>query len=168
MRILESVVSSKNIDGTSHIAPLGVWSDDLQRPILAPFKPSTTHDNLIREKIAVINCVDDVRIFAGCIVKQYGWPMTPAKKLPLERLTHCLNYREVEIVDIEEDELRPKLHCEIRYEEMVAPFMGFNRAQSAVIELAILVSRLDQLETDKIANEIEYLKIAVEKNCWHF
>ena len=44
-----------------------------------------------------------------------------------------------------------------------APFGGFNRAQAAVIELAILVSRLDRLPPEKILTEIAYLKIAVDK-----
>ena len=46
---------------------------------------------------------------------------------------------------------------------MHRPFQGFNRAQAAVLELAILVSRLDRLPFDKIAHEIEYLRIALEK-----
>ncbi|MGZ8252831.1 MAG: DUF447 family spectrin-like domain-containing protein, partial [Methylophilaceae bacterium] len=44
-----------------------------------------------------------------------------------------------------------------------APFRGFNRAQAAVIELAVLVSRLHMLPLEKINAEIEYLKIAIEK-----
>ena len=44
-----------------------------------------------------------------------------------------------------------------------APFEGLNRAKAAVIEAAILVSRLDFLPRDKIEREIEYLKAALEK-----
>jgi hypothetical protein len=44
-----------------------------------------------------------------------------------------------------------------------APFEGFNRAKAAVIEAAILASRLDFLPREKIEREIEYLRIAVEK-----
>jgi len=44
-----------------------------------------------------------------------------------------------------------------------APFLGFNRAQAAVIEAAILVSRLEMLPRDKIEKEIAYLQIAVGK-----
>ena len=43
------------------------------------------------------------------------------------------------------------------------PFTGFNRAQAAVIELAVLVSRLNILPKDKIMSEIKYLKIAIDK-----
>ena len=44
-----------------------------------------------------------------------------------------------------------------------APFKGFNRAQAAVIEAAILASRLHMLPREKIERELGYLQIAVEK-----
>ena len=46
---------------------------------------------------------------------------------------------------------------------MHAPFAGFNRAQAAVIEAAILVSRLHMLPREKIETEIGYLETAIEK-----
>jgi hypothetical protein len=46
---------------------------------------------------------------------------------------------------------------------MHAPFTGFNRAKGAVLELAILVSRLSMLPREKIEAEIAYLSIAIEK-----
>ena len=44
-----------------------------------------------------------------------------------------------------------------------APFTGFNRAQAAVVEGAILVSRLFMLPADKIDREMAYLQIAIDK-----
>ncbi len=38
-----------------------------------------------------------------------------------------------------------------------------NRARAAVLEAAILATRLDRLPRDKIDDEIAYLKIAVDK-----
>lgn len=163
MHILESIVSTLNPDGSTHIAPLGVWSDDLQHPTLAPFRPSTTLDNLLREKIAIINCTDDVRIFAGCLTGRYHHALCPAQQLPLERLADALSHRELKISSVEEDDVRPRLHCEVVYAKTHHPFLGFNRAQAAVIELAILASRLNMLETAKIASELSYLKIAMDK-----
>jgi hypothetical protein len=46
---------------------------------------------------------------------------------------------------------------------MSAPFRGFNRAQNAVIEASVLVSRLHMLPPGKIDAELEYLAIAMEK-----
>jgi hypothetical protein len=42
-------------------------------------------------------------------------------------------------------------------------FRGFNRAQAAVIEGAILVSRLHLLPFEKIETEMAYLSVAVQK-----
>ena len=42
-------------------------------------------------------------------------------------------------------------------------FQGFNRAQAAVIELAVLVSRLHMLPKEKVLSEMAYLQIAIDK-----
>ncbi len=49
------------------------------------------------------------------------------------------------------------------HQESHAPFRGFNRAQAAVLEAAILVSRLHMLSPEKVARDIDYLRIAVGK-----
>jgi hypothetical protein len=48
-------------------------------------------------------------------------------------------------------------------EQNLKPFQGYNRAQAAVLELCVLVSRLHMLPMEKITSEIEYLRIAIEK-----
>ncbi|NBQ85175.1 MAG: DUF447 family protein, partial [Methylophilaceae bacterium] len=40
---------------------------------------------------------------------------------------------------------------------------GYNRAQAAVIELCVLVSRLNRLSIEKIEAEMAYLQIAIDK-----
>ena len=42
-------------------------------------------------------------------------------------------------------------------------FVGFNRAQAAVIEGAVLVSRLRMLPPQKVDAEMAYLQIAIDK-----
>jgi len=44
-----------------------------------------------------------------------------------------------------------------------APFKGFNRAQFAVLEAAILASRLHLLPWSKVEAELDYLRIGLEK-----
>ena len=56
-----------------------------------------------------------------------------------------------------------RFYCESVHEQTHAPFHGYNRAQFAVIELAILVSRLGMLPKQKIESEIEYLQIGLDK-----
>ena len=162
MKILETIVSSCNEDGSTYLAPMGIWTLD-SRIILAPFKPSTTLDNLKRSPYAVINCIDDVRVFAGCLSGRRKWPLVKSEYVAAERLQAALSHIEVKVVKTEDDTLRPKLHAEILHKATHAPFGGFNRAQAAVVELAILVSRLDRLPPEKILSEIAYLKIALDK-----
>ena len=69
----------------------------------------------------------------------------------------------LELIKISDDKLRPELFMRKKNCVQISNFLGFNRAQSAVIEAAILVSRLKMLPKDKIINEMKYLKIAVEK-----
>ena len=64
---------------------------------------------------------------------------------------------------ISEDKERPRFHCCVLRTVTHAPFRGFNRAQAAVIEAAILVSRLRLLPRYKIDREMRYLEIAVNK-----
>src|SRR5262249_56933330 len=64
---------------------------------------------------------------------------------------------------IEEEGQRPRFYCREGARIAHAPFRGFNRAQAAVIECAILVSRLHMLPREKIDAELEYLKISIEK-----
>jgi uncharacterized protein len=160
--IIESIITTVGADGVSHIAPMGViWQED--RPILAPFRPSTTLDNLQRSAAAVINHTDDVRIFAGCLTGRRNWPLRRAERIEGRILAAALFHQEAVVERVEEDPVRPRFHCRIVHEAAHAPFRGFNRAQAAVIEAAILVSRLDRLPREKIEREIEYLQIAIDK-----
>ena len=160
--IHESVVTTRAADGSTHIAPMGVRRD-ITDIILAPFRPSGTLENLLREGFAVINYTDDVRVIAGCLTGRFDWSLAPAACVAGMRLVDCLAHAEVRVRRIVPDETRPQLHCVVVHEETHAPFHGFNRAQAAVVEAAILVSRLHLLPREKIEREIAYLAIAIEK-----
>lgn len=161
--IRESIVTTLDPDGTAHIAPLGV----IEEPpflVLAPFRPSTTLENLRRHPAACISYVTDVRIFAGCISgRQRHWPVRPAERIRGHRLEAALAHAEVEVALLVEDEERPRFRCREVHEATHAPFRGLNRAQAAVVEAAILVSRLHLLPAERIDREIAHLEIAVDK-----
>jgi len=160
--IRESIVTTLNADDTVQIAPMGIH-DENHQIIVAPFRPSTTLENLKRSGAAVINMTDDVRIFAGCLTGRYDWPTVPVQNIKGRRLQDPLSHLEVEVARVEEDETRPRFFCTVRHRETHRPFRGFNRAQHAVLEAAILISRLHMLPADKIDTEIRYLQIAVDK-----
>ena len=160
--IQEVIVTTINEDDTVHIAPMGIREEN-QQFIISPFKPSATLENITRTKTAVVNRIDDVRVFAGCLTNHKDWELLPTNKIKGYRLEAALSHIELELVSFDDDELRPRFYCNSVYEATHYPFKGFNRAQAAVLELAILVSRLDRIPTEKIEQEIEYLSIAIEK-----
>jgi hypothetical protein len=160
--IRETIVTTLHPDGKVHIAPLGLIMEE-GGYVLAPFKPSATLDNLRATPFAVVNFTDDVLVFAGCLTGKRDWPTHPATHISGAVLDGALTHLELEVVNVEEDELRPRFHCRLVHQGVHRPFEGFNRAQAAVIEAAILTSRLHMLPRDKIEHELAYLQIAVEK-----
>ena len=161
--IFETIITTQSIAGHSHIAPMGI-REESGVVILAPFRPSTTLDNVIASGVAVQNFCDDVRVFAGCIsgVKR-DWPTVAATTLTGIRLRDCLGHSELKLERIDEDSQRPRLYCKRVRDETHGAFRGFNRAQAAVIEGAVLISRLGMLPREKIDSEWRYLSIAIEK-----
>ncbi len=160
--INESIITTLNEDKSVHLAPMGVRCED-NFFVIAPFKPSRTLENLERNGTAIINMTDDVRIFAGCMTGYYDWPTVTASLIEGQRLKAALSHIETEVVRQEDNEIRPVFYCQERFRENHAPFMGLNRAKAAVLEAAVLVSRLHMLPDKKIDNEIKYLEIAIDK-----
>lgn len=160
--ILESIVTTIGSDGQTHIAPLGVHRHE-RGYIIAPFRPSRTLNNLLHCPQAVVNFTDDVRVFAGCLTGRRDWPLEQSTQVAAMRLSNSLSHCEVRVVDTIDSEERPRFICEPVFEQMHRPFRGFNRAQAAVIEAAILVSRLHMLAPEKIDQELAYLTIAIDK-----
>ena len=87
----------------------------------------------------------------------------PAETVRGVRLAQALAHVEIEVARWEDDEVRPRIWCRELARETHGAFAGFNRAQAAVIEAGILVSRLRRLPAEKIDREMDYLRIAVEK-----
>jgi hypothetical protein len=160
--ITECIVTTMNPDGSVHIAPMGI-REQAGHIVIAPFKPSTTLQNLRRSGHAIVNFTDDVCVFAGCLTGRHDWPTQPAGIVPGRYLEAALVHVETEVVQVEEDELRPRFFCRELGRQRHGEFPGFNRAQAAVLEAAILVSRLDRLPREQVDRELAYLKNAVDK-----
>ena len=160
--IFETIVTTRDEAGHDHIAPMGIRREG-EFIILSPFRPSATLEHVLREKCAVLNYTDDVRIFAGCLTGRYGWPTLPVEHLPCRRLAAALAHSEVRLERVQDDPTRPRLVCREIAHATHGAFGGFNRAQSAVIEAAILVSRLHMLPQEKIDAEMAYLAIGIDK-----
>ncbi len=162
--IRETIITTQDSSGQVHIAPMGVHEKGQQFEIL-PFKPSKTLENIFANRHAVINYTDDVRIFAGCLTGRKQWPVVNTEKIEGKRLTCALAHSELRLNHHIDDDQRPRLICDVVHQATHSPFLGFNRAQFAVLEAAILVSRLHMLPWAKIESELDYLRIGLDKTC---
>lgn len=160
--IYETIITSLDNQNNPNVAPFGIQLQD-GLVVISPYKPSVTLDNILATQHAVMNLTDDVRVFAGALTRRQAWTLLPATKITGVRLAETLVHKELKLVKVNEDDLRPQLFLEVSHEEQHESFKGFNRAQAAVIELAVLASRLQMLPKDKVMSEFNYLKIAIDK-----
>lgn len=160
--IYETIISTVDVAGNAHITPFGVQKKD-SLIVISPFKPSTTLDNILATECAVMNLTDDVRVFAGAIVKAQPQAILPATVVNGVRLAETLAHQELHLEQVVDDAERPQLWMRVVHAETHQPFAGFNRAQAAVIELAVLASRLSRLPKEKVLSERDYLQIAIDK-----
>lgn len=160
--IFETVVTTVDAAGLPHVAPMGVRYVGRQ-VVLMPFRPSTTLSNVLVTQSAVLNLLTDVRVFAGCVTGRREWPLLAADTVPGMRLQAALAHAELRLAQVRDDAQRPVLTLDRVHEATHAPFPGFNRAQAAVVEGAVLVSRLHMLPPEKIDGEMAYLQIAIDK-----
>lgn len=161
-RIVETIVTTSNGKGDVHIVPLGLIADGRQW-IVAPFRPSKTLDNLIAHPYVVASHTDDVRVFAGLVAGRKDWPLTPATSIDGYRLASCVSHWEMNVARVIDDDQRPRFICDVVHVESHSAWDGFNRAQAAVLELAVLTTRLNMLPAEKIESELKYLEIAISK-----
>ncbi len=164
--IFETVVSTLSPTGEVHLAPMGVRYEGEGAEavvVLMPFKPSKTLDNILATRCAVLNLTTDVRVFAGCVTGHRDWPMVALDGFAGHRLQNVLAWVELALTGDQDDALRPTLRMRRGRQGVVGAFLGFNRAQAAVIEGAVLVSRLGMLPRDKVETEMDYLQIAIDK-----
>ena len=160
--IFETIITTVNTAHEPHITPFGVRFED-EHVIISPYKPSTTLNNILASKLAVMNMTDDVRVFAGALTGRFDWPLLPVHNNKGYSLANCLAHTVLELIEVREDAERPQLVMKPIVSENHQSFQGFNRAQAAVVELSILASRLHMLPKEKVLTEMAYLQIAIDK-----
>ena len=153
--------SDRTIQASVHVVRTANAEINLPNVLMTVFSTMPREQGEV--PFAVANYTDDVRIFAGCLTGRRDWPLAASDHVPVARLAGALAHAELAVTRVSEHEQRPRFHTRVVHRVSHAPFAGLNRAKAAVIEAAILVSRLDFLPREKIEREIDYLRIAVEK-----
>jgi len=169
--ILESIVTTINEDGTPNVSPMGptvpetFTEGNFESFELRPFDSSRTFANLKRTKVGVMHVTDDAELFAlSAIGKLDPLPaMCPAEKIDGNALSSACRWYEFRVEYIDETGPRMSLNCRTVHSVRNRDFWGFNRAKHAVIEAAILATRLDFLPAEEIRDQFERLATIVAK-----
>ena len=130
--------------------------------MLAPFRPSPTIAQPRAEPVSSrASSPRDIRVIAGAVTGRRDWPTVrlrrasraggspTASAMPSSRSRRWRT-----------DATRPRYRGRMVHAAAHAPFIGYNRAQAAVLEAAILSTRLHMLAPDKVLAEMAYLAIA--------
>lgn len=160
--ILETIVTTLSPEGKLHLVPFGLIREG-EDYVLAPFRPSPTINNLEANPYFAAAAPSDVRVIAGIVTGRRDWDVVDCDRIPGKRLSTCFGHAEFEVVEKQDDELRPRYRGRMVHSVSHRPFIGYNRAQAAVLEAAILSTRLKMLEREKIMTEMAYHAIAISK-----
>jgi hypothetical protein len=137
------------------------WDDD--RIVLKPFLETATYRNVLATRAAVVNLVDDVRVFATAAISNPVYPTVAATVVRGVRLEDCCSWRELEVGTIDSTPPRSRVETAVVHRGVLREFIGFNRARHAVLEAAIYSTRLHLLPAEFIASELERLQVIVDK-----
>jgi hypothetical protein len=160
--IVESIVTTVDESGRVNIAPMGVeWGDE--RIALKPFLDTATYRNVAATRVAVVNLVDDVRVFARAALSNPEYPVTPASVVEGVRLADVCSWRELRVVGIDATSPRSRIEMSVAHRGMGREFIGFNRAAHAVLEATIYATRLHLLDRAFIDSELTRLQVIVDK-----
>jgi hypothetical protein len=160
--IIESIVTTLDAEGRVNCAPMGVeWGDDTI--VLKPFLETATYRNVAATRVAVVNLVDDVRVFARAAIGNPEYPTVPAERVRGVVLEACCSWREVAVRAVDSTPPRSRIETSVVHRGVRREFIGFNRARGAVIEAAIYATRLHILPRDLIEAEMARLQVIVDK-----
>ena len=162
--IIETIVTTLDTDGAVNIAPMGVeWTGGDDAPVLKPFLETSTYRNVVATRAAVVNLVDDVRVFARAAISNPSYAVLPATVVRGVVLEAACSWRELEVRRIDSTPPRSRIETEIVHRGFRREFIGFNRARHAVLETAIYATRVHMLAREFLESELARLQVIVEK-----
>jgi uncharacterized protein len=167
--ILEGIVTTQSPDGLLNIAPMGPKiAPDLSMGtfVLRPYKTSTTYQNLKAHGEGVFHVTDDVLLLAQAAI---GVPLDPepatrpAEVVKGRVLVNACRYYEFQTIVLDDLDERTTVLVETVAEGRQRDFLGFNRARHAVVEAAILATRVALIPPPEILSEFQKLAVLVDK-----
>lgn len=164
--IVEGLVTSISSDGKVNVAPMGpIVGGDFECLLLRPFQPSTTFTNLSQTRCGVFHVIDQIDVIARAAIGRLDYlpAMSRAATVNGFVLDDCCRWFEFEVDSVDATDARSRMPATIIHRGERRPFYGFNRARHAVLEAAILATRLHLIPRSEIEAALSFLKPAVEK-----
>jgi hypothetical protein len=164
--ILEALVTTLDADGAPHLAPMGPRvSPDFARLTLRPFPSAHTYQNLLRHGEGVLHVTDDALLLARAAVGAGGVPppVRAAERVRGFVLADCCRFFEFAVTSVDATGERATVEAAVVHSGRVRDFFGFNRAKHAVVEAAILATRLHILPLPDVAAEFARFRAVVAK-----
>jgi hypothetical protein len=164
--ILEGIVTTRDSTGELNVAPMGpILDESVSRLVLRPFKTSQTYANLKLAPYGVFHVVDDVLLLARAAIGRLCEtpPTFPAETISGAVLSQCCRWYEFEVREFDDSQERAELRAQVVHAGRLRDFFGFNRAKHAVLEAAILATRVHLLPRPEIEAELKRLKPLVTK-----
>lgn len=131
--------------------------------VLKPFLETATYRNVVSTRAAVVNLIDDVRVFARAAISNPDYPTVAASVVRGVVLADCCSWRELEVASIDTTPPRSRIETMVVHRGVRREFIGFNRARHAVIEAAIYATRLHLLPRAHVESELARLQTIVDK-----
>jgi len=166
--ILEAIITTTNPDGSMNVSPMGPWieNDPSNGFELRPYETSRTFANLQERPFGVLHVTDDVMLFARAAIGKLN-ELPPSRSAEKNESAQILNdacrWYEFKAVYFETSEPRKNIRCEVVAAGRQRDFWGFNRARHAVLEAAILATRVDFIPVQEIKRQFEPLRVNVDK-----
>ena len=164
--ILEGIVTTTSAAGEVNIAPMGPRVDQQMKSFtLRPFQTSQTFKNLKEHGEGVFHVVDDVMMLAQAAVGSIepAPVLMMATKIRGYILQEACRFYEFTVLRLDDRHERAEIDVKVAATGKLHEFFGFNRAKHAVVEAAILATRVQLLPRQQLLNELVRLSVPVDK-----
>ena len=168
--ILETIVSTYDLEGQPTAAPMGVTTMDMQHVIIKPYSSTSTFKNLYSQRCAVINVTSNPEVFYRTAFKE----VNQGGKVPLEwfgkaevvnapKIILADAFIEVSVSDVKFLGERAEFSCDVKLvrSSKILP-RAYCRATFATIEAIIHATRvkvfLDKGECEEAERLIKLIK----------
>jgi hypothetical protein len=160
--IIETIFSTLDETGKPNFAPMGLaWGEEFIT--VRPFRNTHTCRNLLSNGYGVANLTNDVLAYVRCGLYDAVLPHFPAKVARGVIFQDACSWREMAVVSQGGSDDRAEFRCRVLHKGRQKDFLGFCRASNAVIEAAILATRLALYDRKTVVERLIHYGEIVEK-----